>query len=108
MKNALTWGLSSAAIAGTAFKGVEAGARWAGRSAKAHFAANSVKNRSKNMEKQLKDAGVDTDALFNSQKGELIKKALANYQAGMITGGKANAETKFIATILDENRKRNS
>ena len=106
LTQALSSGLALGKAADAVVKGTGSGVTWAGRKFKAVNSKHGGKKSQEKMMKELKDAGVDTDLLFNSQKGELIKKALENYRAGMITGGKANADTKFNATIINESRRR--
>ena len=98
----LEYGTALSKTAGLATSAIGRGASWYGRQFKSENLRSKIEEKDKNLMKDLQDAGVDTDALFNSKKGDLIKKALAEYTSGMVRGGKTLADKEFTNTILSE------
>ena len=96
-------GLALSKTAGLATAAAGRGADWAGRKFKAQHVKKQVQKQGSQMEQDLRDAGVNVDALFNNQKGEMIRKALAAYASGMVRGGQTLADKGFTHEILSQN-----
>jgi hypothetical protein len=53
---------------------------------------------------ELRQAGVDVDALYESAKADIIRKALAKQMQGTRKGGKALGDVKFTKVVEQERR----
>ncbi|MBR3281065.1 MAG: hypothetical protein IKI57_04415 [Clostridia bacterium] len=98
----LGYGVALSKTAGLATSAAGRVGSWAGRNYKSETLREKIATNDKNMMQDLKDAGVDTDALFNSKKGDMIKKALAEYASGMVRGGKTLADKNYTYEIVKD------
>ena len=98
----LEYGVALSKTAGLATSAARRGGDWAGRKFKASRLKSEFNKKDSRMMQDLQDAGVDTDALFNNKKGEMIKKALEEYASGMVRGGKTLANKNYTYEILKD------
>ena len=109
VSNAFAYGASAVALSSIATNAIGGGIDYTERRLKSTVESRRIKKQLMNpdseLSRDLEKVGVDTQELVNSQKGDMIRRALASYASGMVRGGESLANSDFNHEVISEELK---